>query len=129
KTISEAEYFKQRRLLVAQEKSRKQATAERTKGEKAGGEAAAKTAAGEKSAADPRKALEALLEALGTNAIDAEMYESKLRALGLDPNLVREIEAAAAANNSRVKALHDLKEAFRAGKFDYYEYRERVKKI
>ncbi len=129
KTISEAEYFKQRRLLVAQEKYRRQVLAERAKGEKALSESGGKTADSEKSAAEQRKALESLLEAFGAKAIDAEMYEGKLRLLGLEPNMIREIESAAAANNARIKALNELKEAFRSGKFDYTEYRERIKSI
>ena len=129
KTINDLEYFKQRRLLIAQEKYRREKLAERSAGDKSASDSSAAKTGSEKSLAEQRKALEALIEVFGAKAIDAEMYESKLRALGLEPNIIREIEAAAAVNNDRVRALHETKEAFRAGKFDYSEYREKLKRI
>jgi hypothetical protein len=144
KVLSDAEYYQQRRLLVAREKRRREILAERAKAaEKARDKTLAdKTKApaeiakpAEKErpagkafdAAGQKKTLEALAQGFGTGALPLGLYESKVRTLGLTADEIREIESAAA--QPKIKAYVEVKDAFRAGKIDWDEYKEKIRSL
>ncbi|MBN2712931.1 MAG: hypothetical protein JXR97_10960 [Planctomycetes bacterium] len=146
--VSNAEYYKKRRLIVAQEKYRRSVIEERKKkkaeieenkakaeAEKAAAEQAVADKAAEREEAKDAAAKavkdkhDSLLKAFGTKIFSPMEYEDKVRALGLSEKEVRDAEKRAAETDPRVKQLFDLKEKFREGRYDRAEYLELLKNL
>lgn len=147
KLVSEDEYFKKRRLLVAQENYRKEVLAERkAMAEKRARERSAREeakVAAEKAereetvddspATEPvvdwrarEERLNVLAKGFQSKVLNALAYESKLKEIGLPLERVQAIEDKLSATNPRLQRLVKLKKSFREGHLTADEFQERL---
>ncbi len=133
--ITDAEYYKRRRILTAQAKRRREILAERARKQ----EKLAKTAADKKKSnavsvkgkqgktiEQRKEELKILAEAFANKAISLKLYREKVRSLGLSADAMQQVEKQVGKNNARMKKYVSLKQAFRDGRLDLEQFNRRL---
>ncbi len=134
KLLKPKEFFGRLRVLVAQEKFRREAEERRAalaakkpapEADKPQTQAKPETAApAGPDWSKPQEAQKALLTAFAAKALTPKLYDEKLRTLGLPEEMAEAAEVQAGRENPRLKALADLKQAFRRGDLDLHQYQQ-----
>lgn len=127
KKMSVDEYFLKRRLLLAQELYRQQALASRGSGKGMVAKGPSRTYEGPW--ADAQTRMDIMLSQYRDKAFSIDEYNRRVRALGLPPEVITEMEQYFAKEIPRLAEYVKLQEAFREGEIDFETFLERRGKL
>jgi RecJ-like exonuclease len=148
KLVDDETYYQKLRLLVAQEKYRREVIAKRRtaieeaeriqaeKDKEKNQEAQSKAAEKAKEEAvaqagnkEIEEKIKALIMGFDSNLLKLDVYKQKLRELGASPEVVEKIETEQAAEAPRLQKYLELKQQFKDGKIDMKKYKDAMNSL